>query len=245
VRIVFQLTPETEAPAEMNFFFPDRGWLCAAENFTHTMHKLVPIRVPDRRALSPERDTGPMAASFDDLAATIRARRTHMLVQPDREVPGELVSQLCELATWAPCHKRTWPWRFALCTGEGRARLGQVAATAMAACGADAAKVAKTRTKYLRTPAVLVVGSVPGDSPLRTAENRDAVSAGVQNLLLGATAAGLATYWSSCPAGAEEAVAELCGFDPGTAVVAIIYLGWARAGVEAPARPPVQLVQVT
>lgn len=44
VRIVFQLTPETEAPAEMNFFFPDFGWLCTAENCTHTMHNLVPIR---------------------------------------------------------------------------------------------------------------------------------------------------------------------------------------------------------
>ncbi len=49
VRIVFQLTPGTEAPAEMNFFFPDRagagaGWLCLAENCTHTMHNLVPIR---------------------------------------------------------------------------------------------------------------------------------------------------------------------------------------------------------
>ncbi|MFM7061623.1 MAG: alkyl/aryl-sulfatase, partial [Actinomycetes bacterium] len=44
VRIVFQLTPEAEAPAEMNFFFPDRGWLCTAENCTHTMHNLVPIR---------------------------------------------------------------------------------------------------------------------------------------------------------------------------------------------------------
>jgi alkyl sulfatase BDS1-like metallo-beta-lactamase superfamily hydrolase len=44
VRIVFQLTPETEAPAEMNFFFPDHGWLCMAENCSHTMHNLVPIR---------------------------------------------------------------------------------------------------------------------------------------------------------------------------------------------------------
>lgn len=44
VRIEFQLTPETEAPAEMNFFFPDHGWLCMAENCSHTMHNLVPIR---------------------------------------------------------------------------------------------------------------------------------------------------------------------------------------------------------
>ncbi|MFN5605536.1 MAG: alkyl/aryl-sulfatase, partial [Actinomycetes bacterium] len=44
VRIVFQLTPETEAPAEMNFFFPDFGALCMAENCSHTMHNLIPIR---------------------------------------------------------------------------------------------------------------------------------------------------------------------------------------------------------
>ena len=44
VRIVFQLTPETEAPAEMNFHFPDFAALCMAENCSHTMHNLVPIR---------------------------------------------------------------------------------------------------------------------------------------------------------------------------------------------------------
>ena len=44
IRIVFQNTPGTEAPAEMNFAFPDHGWLCMAENCTHTMHNLVPIR---------------------------------------------------------------------------------------------------------------------------------------------------------------------------------------------------------
>jgi len=44
VRIVFQNTPEAEAPAEMNFFFPGGGWLCMAENCSHNMHNLVPIR---------------------------------------------------------------------------------------------------------------------------------------------------------------------------------------------------------
>ncbi len=44
LRIVFQLTPETEAPAEMNFFFPQQGWLCMAENCSHNLHNLVPVR---------------------------------------------------------------------------------------------------------------------------------------------------------------------------------------------------------
>ncbi len=44
VRVVFQNTPDAEAPAEMNFFFPDLGLLCMAENCSHTLHNLYPIR---------------------------------------------------------------------------------------------------------------------------------------------------------------------------------------------------------
>jgi alkyl sulfatase BDS1-like metallo-beta-lactamase superfamily hydrolase len=44
VRLVFQLTPGTEAPAEMNFHFPDHRVLCVAENATHTMHNLLTLR---------------------------------------------------------------------------------------------------------------------------------------------------------------------------------------------------------
>ncbi|WP_416565995.1 alkyl/aryl-sulfatase [Nocardia testacea] len=44
VRMVFQLTPGTEAPAEMNFLFPDRRALCMAENATHNMHNVLTLR---------------------------------------------------------------------------------------------------------------------------------------------------------------------------------------------------------
>lgn len=44
VRIVFHLTPGTEAPAEMNFHFPDLRALCLAENATHNMHNVLTLR---------------------------------------------------------------------------------------------------------------------------------------------------------------------------------------------------------
>ncbi|MFZ2176573.1 MAG: alkyl sulfatase dimerization domain-containing protein [Rhodococcus sp. (in: high G+C Gram-positive bacteria)] len=53
IRIVFQVTPGTEAPAEMNFLFPDRRALCMAENATHNLHNLLTLRgalVRDPRA---------------------------------------------------------------------------------------------------------------------------------------------------------------------------------------------------
>jgi alkyl sulfatase BDS1-like metallo-beta-lactamase superfamily hydrolase len=42
--IVFQVTPGTEAPAEMNFHFPQYRALCMAENLTYTMHNIQTLR---------------------------------------------------------------------------------------------------------------------------------------------------------------------------------------------------------
>ena len=177
----------------------------------------------------------------DELAGVIRSRRTSMLVDKQRPVPREMVQRLCELAQWAPNHKRTWPWRFAVAEGDGRAHLGELIADAMELHGDPPEKIAKARTKYLRTPSVLVVGSAVGDSDVRTAENRDAVAAGVQNILLAASSIGLASFWGSCPKGANDVVAELCGFEEGTFVAALIYLGWATEVAATPERPPVTL----
>lgn len=178
--------------------------------------------------------TEEIAHIIDDI---IRARRTSMLVDKERPVPNELIEELCELASWAPNHKRTWPWRFTAITGPAQLRFGDTVAEAMATFGDDPAKVDKARTKYARTPAVVVVGSTAGDSELRAAENRDATAAAIQNFMLAATARGLATYWGSCPKGANDPVAQFCGFEPDTAVVCIMYLGWATSTVEAPERP--------
>ncbi|CAG9188998.1 Putative alkyl/aryl-sulfatase YjcS [Paraburkholderia caribensis] len=44
VEIVFQLTPESEAPAEMHFYFPQERALNLAENGTRSLHNLCPLR---------------------------------------------------------------------------------------------------------------------------------------------------------------------------------------------------------
>ncbi|WP_433593061.1 alkyl/aryl-sulfatase [Nocardia sp. CA-145437] len=44
VRFIFQMTPGTEAPAEMNFLLPDRNALCMAENACHTLHNILTLR---------------------------------------------------------------------------------------------------------------------------------------------------------------------------------------------------------
>ena len=155
-----------------------------------------------------------------------------MIVDQTREVPLDLITELCGLATWAPNHKKTWPWRFAVFTGAGRAHLGDTMADEMERVAfGDDVKRAKTRVKYLRTPAILVVGCAPDVNAMLHAENRDAVAAGIQNALLGATTLGLASFWSTPALTQPESVLDLCGFEPDDRLVGIIYLGWATQDV--------------
>ena len=164
--------------------------------------------------------------TFDDFYALVVARRTQLVMDQERDVDVDLINTLCRTAAWAPNHQQTWPWLFGVFTGEGRRGLGEVTADAMQRNGDTELKVTKTRTKYMRSPVLLVVGTAHGESELQTQENRDAVAAGIQNLLLGATAMGLGSFWSSCPKGANDDVAKHCGWPEGTHITAMIYLGW-------------------
>ncbi len=44
VKVIFQNTPDTEAPAEIQFFFPQFRALCMAENCSHNLHNLYTLR---------------------------------------------------------------------------------------------------------------------------------------------------------------------------------------------------------
>lgn len=188
----------------------------------------------------------PDRIDFDEFSKLVRSRRTSMIVDQTREVPLDLIAELCGLATWAPNHKKTWPWRFAVFTGAGRAHLGDTMADEMVRADfGDDVKRAKTRTKYLRTPATIVVGCTPDVNEMLHAENRDAVAAGIQNALLGATTLGLASFWSTPALTQPKSVLDLCGFDPDDRLVGIIYLGWATQECAALERPPIAVTHIT
>lgn len=72
VEFIFQNTPDTEAPAEFNFYLPQFKALCMAENCTHTLHNLYTPRgaeVRDARAW----------ARFIDETIELFAHRTDMI----------------------------------------------------------------------------------------------------------------------------------------------------------------------
>ncbi|MCX6536609.1 MAG: nitroreductase [Actinobacteria bacterium] len=182
---------------------------------------------------------------YEELRELVRTRRTDMMVDKDRALDAGVVEKLCELAMWAPNHKLTFPSMFAAVSGDARERLSNCVADAMAREGDKPEKVTKARTKFQRAPVILIVGTELGDTQLRTEENRDAVSAGIQNILLGATSLGLASFWSSCPKGVNDDVANFCGFKTDTHITAMIYLGHPQRQAPAIERPPVKIKLIT
>jgi nitroreductase len=179
--------------------------------------------------------------SPDDLYRTIRARRSSLLIDPTRDIDDAVITQLCDAVQWAPNHKRTWPARLAVLRGDARSRLGNAIADVMQAQDEDDAKVTKTRTKYLRSPVVLVAASAIGDTDNRTRENTFAVAAGLQNMLLLAHQHGLACLWGSPANGANDAITTLCGFESDATVIALVYLGWPTSQASEVPRPAVRV----
>ncbi len=179
--------------------------------------------------------------SPDDFDRLVRERRSNILIDATRDVSRDDVTAICSTAQWAPNHKRTWPLRIAVVSGDARARLGEKIADVMQSQNEDATKVQKTRTKYLRAPVVIVVGARDGDSGQRSRENRYAVAAGIQNMLLSAESRGLAVLWGSPATGANDTISDYCGFEHHTEILGLLYVGYASQPANPVERPPLTI----
>lgn len=184
--------------------------------------------------------------AWESVATTIRERRSNLNVDGERPVPSDLVQELLGLAGWAPNHYRTNPFRFVVLTGAARGRLGEVAAREVGRKpDAKEAIVERQRVQFMRAPTVIVAASAPDEDPIKHFENKYTVAAGVQNLLLGAQAAGLAAAWRSGPAMVDPDVSgpvkEALGLDPNDEIVGFIYLGYAVGPPGAREQAPVKV----
>lgn len=176
-------------------------------------------------------EAGLESQRYQEVAAIVRDRRSNLNVDTGREVPRAIVDELLGLAVTAPNHYRTKPWRFAVLTGEARRRISEVAAKAVEKKGgANEATLERQRTQFLRAPVVVVAAAAPDADPVKDFENKYTVAAGVQNMLLGATAMGLASAWRSGAAMVDpdvsRAVKAEVGLDEGDEIIAFVYLGW-------------------
>jgi nitroreductase len=97
----------------------------------------------------------------------------------------------------------------------------------------------------MRSPVIIVVAAAEGTTQNETEENKYAVAAGVQNMLLMAESFGLATLWGSPAKGANDAITTLCSMESTDHAMGIIYIGWPTQSVAAPIRPNTNITRLT
>jgi len=172
-----------------------------------------------------------------DVIGALRSRRSIGRLEGD--VDENQIRELVELATWAPNHRLTEPWRFTIIRGAARERLGslwaEIAGRDLPLTGsAREAALQREAAKLLRAP-VLIAASVRTDPDDVTAtEDLAATAAAVENILLGAAGMGLGAMWRTGEMAYSQEVKAFLGLDPTDRIVAFVYLG--RPSAEAP--PP-------
>ncbi len=145
-------------------------------------------------------------------------------------IPDETVNQLLALADWAPTHGKTEPWLFLVYTGEALKNFGKAHADLYWQHTAEDKRTEATREKLehnVDKASHLVVAAMKrGDNvKIPQLEEVAAVSAAVQNILLGATALGISSFWSSGGMTHTHALKEHLGLAADDIIMGLIYLG--------------------
>ena len=171
----------------------------------------------------------------------IRHRRTvkPALMDPNLEIPDELLDELLENANWAPTHGFTEPWTFIVFSGGSRALLGKKLQdiysefTPQDQYRQD--KFEKLGQNPTLAPLVLAICMKRGENPkIPEIEEIEAVACAVQNMHLTAAAAGLGAFWSSPPILESEEMKRFLELGQEDRCLGLFYLGWLKEGQEWP-----------
>ncbi|MEJ3656319.1 nitroreductase [Actinomycetes bacterium KLBMP 9759] len=180
--------------------------------------------------------------SGDDPLAVLRGRRSRAaLTAPGPDRPQ--LRELLEVAATAPDHGRLRPWRFIVVDGPALGQLGEsfAAAHAEREPGVTATQLARTRTKPLRAPVVVVVVAVLRDHPkVGWAEQRASAACVAHGLTLAAHARGFGAMWRTGWYGETAKVRAHLGLLDNEEVTGWIYLG-TPTGSPPPPRPETPL----
>jgi nitroreductase len=158
-----------------------------------------------------------------DVETAIRTRRTHKAFGPE-PLPREEIDELLELASWAPNHNLTVPWRFRVVGPETLRRLKQVAGP-------------EGTAKLDRAPTLIVVSCVLSGDPVEEEEDLHATAAASYIVLLAAHARGYAGYWRTPGLLRTPEGCSAVGLGAEERFVGLLHLGHPRQEKPAPERP--------
>ena len=179
-----------------------------------------------------------MEDSFETIASVIKNRRS---VKPakmnGKKIPDERIKEILQLANWAPTHGRTEPWRFIVYSGDKVKEFCQQHADLYKALTPSTKFEQANYDKHLHygdlASHLAIAIMQRGNSPkIPALEEIAATAAAVQNVLLGATAAGVSSFWSTSGMAHHSAMKDFLRMKKDDVILGMIYLGLSDENAE-------------
>lgn len=172
-----------------------------------------------------------MDNTFAVISAIIKNRRTiKPFMMNGNKIADQQITELLELANWAPTHGLTEPWRFVVYAEPAKfcrehAEMYKRDTTAETFNQAVYDNLAQQGNKASH---VIIAVMQRGDLPKIPAfEEMAATACAIENLLIGATALNMASYWGTGGMILKPAMKTFLNLRGEDEVMGVLYLGYA------------------
>lgn len=166
-----------------------------------------------------------------EFADAVRNRRTHKAYRP-APIDRATLTELFELARWAPNHRLTNPWRFRVLGPRTLEIVKQLAEAAQPGAA----------TKLDRAPTLVAVSAMQSGDAGPDREDVLATAVAAYVVLLGAHDRGLAGYWRTVPVLDTPPARAALGLAADEVVLGLLYLGHPVQQPPTPDRAPVETI---
>lgn len=157
--------------------------------------------------------------------AAIRGRRTIKKFKPD-PIALEQITELLDIAVWAPNHKMREPWRFIVLLDEARETLVE-ALQFESSKDRDAVPMKQAKVDHwLSIPAYVVVVMEEDPRQHQWDEDYAAVSALIQNFQLAGWERGIGMLWNTNKHIYSPAIRDVLDVVAGEKIVGIMQIGY-------------------
>ena len=162
-----------------------------------------------------------------EIAQAIKKRRT-IHIFSNKSVPREVIEKSIVAANQAPCHRRTFPWRFTNIGMKKRELLYQLQLTLkFGEKPIDDSNLKKIRDKFLNPSHLLIATQVCTDNQVQKLEDYAACACAIQNLSLSLVADDVGCKWSTGKITTDPNTYQIAEINPSEEeIVGFIWIGY-------------------
>tara|TARA_B100000965_G_C19445576_1_gene692884 strand:- start:71 stop:622 length:552 start_codon:yes stop_codon:yes gene_type:complete len=167
-----------------------------------------------------------------EIDQAIKKRRT-IHIFSKKSVPREVLEKSIVAANQAPCHRKTFPWRFTSIGIKKRQLLYQLQLTLkFGDKPKDEFKLKKIRDKMLNPSHLLIATQICTDNQVQKLEDYAACACAIQNLSLSLVADDVGSKWSTGKITTDSNTYKIAEIDPSKEeIIGFIWIGY---GTEPP-----------